>query len=164
MASGDVLIFSLQCSLNLCIHVLVSSDPLIVSLCFCTTTSHSGMSIQLLLVCIYSSESHTLAWESFWSTIFLCLPERFVVANFWKAGSGSEEINNSLTSVGWYGANVRMLYLHTQRFPSDLLFGLFNKQFDSFSTGLIFCGQAAKPDLISFCVMQYIYFNPKPST
>lgn len=101
---------------------------------------------------------------SFWSTSFLCLSERFVVANFWRAGSSSEEINNSFTSVGWYGANVRMLYLHTQRFPSDLLFGLFNKQFDSFSTGLIFCGQAAKPDLISFCVMQYIYFNPKPST
>lgn len=37
----------------------LSSNPLIMALCFHTTRSHSGTSIQLLLVFVYSSESLT---------------------------------------------------------------------------------------------------------
>lgn len=46
-------------SLNVCTRLLVSCNCLIMPLCFRTTDSHSGTSIQLLLVFVYSSVSRT---------------------------------------------------------------------------------------------------------
>lgn len=65
MAAGEVSVSSLWWSLNVGTRLLVSCNLLIMPLCCHTTTSHSGTSIQLLLV--FSS-------GSFDRHLFFCLP------------------------------------------------------------------------------------------
>lgn len=136
-----------------CMHLFF--NPLIMSVCFTLSNSQWRVDTIMLISGLRLSKPHVI--RLFWSTYFCCrLPVK---------PSSSEEINNSLTSVGWDGANVRTLYLHMQRSPSDLLFWHFNKQFGlsrkSYSIGVIFCGQTAKPELIRYCVIQCIHCNMK---
>lgn len=69
-------------SLNVRMHVLLPSNPLIMCLCFRTTRSHSGTSIQLLLVSVYSSESLASAQGLLIGIFFFpCLPTDLLLSS-----------------------------------------------------------------------------------
>lgn len=121
--------------------------PFILSLCLFVSLQPTHTVARRSNYCqvLFTARRETHKLRIFWSTSFFfpLFANRPVVANFLEAKSSFEEFNNLFTSVSWYGANVRTLYLHTQGFSSDLLFWLFNKQFDSERACVAFSSQAA---------------------
>ncbi len=156
MATGEGLIFSLRQSW-ICVCIILFLFILLLFLFFGLHNQFTQWHLNpIILLLVRSSESHTQT-QDLWLISFFLLANRNVVTNFSEADSSFEGINNSFTSVGWYGANFRALYLHTRKFLSDLLFWRFDKQFDLSSTGVIFCGHAAEPNLMNICYTVYLF-------
>lgn len=115
----------------------------------------SHYSCYYISICVFVQPAHAVARQStFCSFLFaaprsthtalnLFSPFAFVsfAANGFKVESSLEEINIWFTSVGWYGGNVRTLYLHMGRFHLicyfDVSINSLSQEKD-YSTGIIF--------------------------
>lgn len=95
----------------------------------------------------------------FWSTFFFCLPTDLLLPTFWRM---IPALRKSTTRSPQWADMEQMLehfiYIHRD-FRLICCLELFNKEFDSSSTDVIFCGQAAKPDLIGFLFYNIFIFT-----